>query len=367
MTSGLHALRTELLRGAAPVAGLSTFVLSGLMLYWLADSWAGLLVVVVAGAALIAPVATYGGGGWWWVLALTLPALAMLTAIGVAVGRLVPSHVAGPVAAIAIYALMVLAFDDSDVGIASLLPTALSNYDAHAPGSMLAGELGVRQLVWWTSLTAVVLVLVVARRRWPALVPAVCAAIAAGPLLQGQNLVAWRADPDALALVCAEGAPNVCLTRINAFLLDDITAPVRQELARWDGVPAGPVRAVDGIASYAGQLREDDATISIQGAVSLTGAFTGPVTDGPGLVSWGAPLGCDGDAWERHRLVIGVAYTWGDPEVTELEHTEPDIAQARVALLGMAEPEQKAWMGRYIDAAATCDEPALDALASELS
>ncbi|MGH8774109.1 MAG: hypothetical protein ACRDWI_02705 [Jiangellaceae bacterium] len=204
-------------------------------------AFAGLLVVVGIGAALVAPVATHDGGGWWWVLALSFPGLAALTALGVAAGRLVPSRLTAPVAAIACYALMVGAIDSGRFGGVVLLSPTLSNYDA--PGYLLPLDIGFQQALWFAGLTATALVVVGARRKWLALIPAVVALAGAVPLVQQQGGF-WQQDPTALDLVCTEDAPEVCLTQINAFLLDDVTEPFRQELARWEGVPGGPVRAV---------------------------------------------------------------------------------------------------------------------------
>lgn len=326
----------------------------------------GLLVIVLAGVALIAPVASYGGSGWWWVLLLAFPGLAALTALGVAAGRLVPLRLTAPVAAIGCYALMVGAVDSGRFGGVVFLAPTLSNYDA--PGYLLPGEIGIQQALWFVGLTATALVFVGARRRWLAVLPAAVALAGAVPLLQQPPWSAWQPDPAALELVCTDDAPDVCLTRLNAFLLDDVTVPVRRELDRWDGVLGGPVRAVDDMVQYTGDgLAGDVLGVSVQGTASLTGGFTGPLPYGQGLASWNAPLSCAEGTRGRHLLVIDVAYAWGDPSATEPGRNESDVIQALDRLKGMPEADQKDWMGRYIAAAADCNDAALTSLATELS
>lgn len=249
-----RALRTELLRSAAPAAAVATLVLGALLMYAEAGSWAGrwmpfaaavrfstlvlapiavalgawqggrerrrrigeqlastsrprwqplvvawtgvtlgcwlgLLVVVAAGAALVAPVATYAGGGWWWLLAVTPVALAAMTAVGMALGRVAPFWVAAPVAMIVVYGLQVYVHDAWGLhGIEWLAPIVAVH---NAFGQTVSGWVHLQQVLWFGGLAATGLVLAAARRRWLAILPAAVAAAGAAALLGGAPTHGW--------------------------------------------------------------------------------------------------------------------------------------------------------------------------------
>jgi hypothetical protein len=329
-----------------------------------------LLVVVGAGAALVAPVASYAGGGWWWVLAVAFPALATLTALGAALGRLIPSRLTAPVAAIALYLTMVGAIDTYGLGVVLWLAPVMSQYDG--VWFTLAPSMSLYQTLWFVGLAATALLLAAARRVWLAAIPAGVAVVAVVFLEDGFRS-AWQEDDAALELVCTEDAgPGVCVTQLNAFLLDDVTPPVREILARSDGVPGGPTHAVEGLdngliedpygaSSTAMSLRLDGAT--------LTGRLVEAGEHGSGLLGWSPPLGCgDDDAdyrvGERHHLVLSVASAWGIGEAPYW--MDADVQASFEALTAMPEGAQKDWMGRLLEAAASCDEPAMRVLEEAL-
>lgn len=328
---------------------------------------AGLLVVIAAGAALVAPVATYAGGGWWWVLAVAIPAIAAMSALGVAVGPAVPFRLTAPVAAIVTYSLLVYAHDDAGrlYGATWLAPILAQFGGGH---TRLDWQLSFQQGLWFVGLAATALVVAGTRRRWVALVPAAVAAAGAAPLLGGPpyphpppySFV--RLDPAANELVCTDDEPEVCVTRRDAFLLDDVTGPAREFLARFDGVPGGPTRAV---SMPAGDGSDDTLMLDLfPQEITLTGTLK--VSDRVPVARWRPEFGCDerDDVWRRHHGMLDIAEQWavGAPQ----RWGEPDVAEAVEALLAMPEPDQREWMGELIEAARTCDTRKLSELREQL-
>lgn len=419
-----HALRTELLRSAAPAAAVATLVLGALMMYSEAGSWAGrwmpfaaavrfstlilasiavafgawqggrerrrrigeqlastprprwqplvvawagvtlgcwlgLLVVVAAGAALVAPVATYAGGGWWWLLAVTPVALAAMTAAGIALGRAAPFWVVAPVAMIVVYGLQVYAHDTVGLRGAQWLAPIIAVHDAG--GQTLGGRIHLEQALWFGGLAATVLVLAAARRKWLAVLPAAVAAAGAAPLLNGgPPYLEWERDPVATELVCTEDGPQVCLTKDEAFLLDDVTPVARDALARFEGVPGGPTRAVG--MSYWVPLGAEPVLDIDTGQVTITGELHADRT----AVWWWPELPCAPAVPERYRWLPETAAMWGSGEEPDPAWVPPENINRYEALLAMPQADQKAWIGGVIAAAGACDQAALDQLAERL-
>jgi hypothetical protein len=326
-----------------------------------------LLAVVIAGAALVAPVATYSAGGWWWVLAVAFPGLAALSALGFAFGRLVPFRLAAPVAGIGAYLIMVGAIDTVELGGVRWLAPVLSQYDA--PGFQFSGAVSAQQTLWFGGLAVTALVLVGARRRWLAIVPAGSAAVAA-TLLITDPVDPWQPDPRALELVCTDRTPEVCLTRLNAFLLDDAARAVEPVLARWDGVPGAPTRAVE--ENFVLYSLAPDPTppggsvfrVRLDSGVTLTGGLAEPYEDLP-YVDWWPHIECDeGAGRTRHESVFRVTAAWGSNQ--KPSWFEPSERAALEVLEGMPDDAQGAWLGAAVAAAETCDEATLAKLAEDL-
>lgn len=418
-----HALRTELLRSAAPAAAVATLVLGALMMYSEAGSWAGrwmpfaaavrfstlvlapiavafgawqggrerrrrigeqlastprprwqplvvawaavtsgcwlgLLVVVAAGAALVAPVATYAGGGWWWLLAVTPVSLAAMTAAGIALGRAVPFWVVAPVAMIVVYGLQVYAHDTFGLRGARWLMPIVAVHDAR--GQTVSGQIHLPQVLWFGGLAATVLVLVAARRKWLAIVPVAVAVAGAAPLLNGLPYLVWERDPVATELVCTEDEPQVCLAKEEAFLLDDVTPVARDALARFEGVPGGPTRAVG--MSYGAPFGAEPVLDIDTGGVTITGELPA----GPTAVRWWPELPCAPAVFERHFWLLETVAMWGSGEERAPAWVPPENINRYEALLAMSQADQKAWIGEVIAAAGACDRAGLEQLAERL-
>lgn len=436
-----RALRTELLRGVAPVAAVVTLLAGTALMYSDANSWAGqwmplaasvrfsmlilapvavalgawqggrerrrrigeqlattprpgwqplvtawasvtlgcwlaLAIVVGAGAALVAPVASYAGGGWWWILAVAFLALAAMAAVGVALGRAVPSRLTAPVLAIVLYAAQVYAHDAvGRLGGKEWLVPIMPVHDAS--GAMLPGSVSLQQTLWFAGLAASALVLVGSRQRWLALMPAALAVVGAAPFLTTPATAVtqdewwlqnthWEPDPEASELVCTRDEPEVCLARYEAFLLDDVTPIARDTLARLEGIPGAPTRAV---GSTLGVDVADESYVFVDtGRVTITGDLH-PERSWS-VVRWRPELHCEAETADEEH---GYGYDWLAAAVgmwaTDSGGARADdrTREALDSLRSMPESEQKEWAGELITAGETCDTDALDELAEAVS
>lgn len=330
--------------------------------------WAGLLLTWLSGAVLVAPIATYGGRSWWLTLGVGFVALAAACALGIVAGRHVGGWFAAPAAGVVSYVgLGVVTYAGTSHGWPWLSPT-LGN--ARQGVQYLAADFQLLQAFWLAAVAATLLVAMSAGRTWLAAAPAAVAVAAAVPIVTGPGYDRWQADPDATEQVCAGGrGPEVCLATVNAFLLDDVTPPVREALAQWDGVPDGFDRAVD--ASSRLGSRSESAP---DGTVVLDFVF---------LISWtGGLSGTDeyGYSIEQEVADATTQRPWQECSFEvrhgELQRTVENAANAWAGgsrpspltdkLLALPAADQQDWMGRYLTAARACDGDALAELAEEL-
>ncbi|MFD6753654.1 ABC transporter permease [Micromonospora gifhornensis] len=323
---------------------------------WLAVTLAGTVGVLVAfagAAVLVAPVATYAGDGWWWTLLVGVLALGAATAGGMCVGRLVRLRLAAPVAGLAAYlGLAILTYWDTKSAVwLAPVQVAQAAYQV-VPGRVVAWQAG-----WLLALTVALLAL--AARRWYA--AALAGALAVGvavPIVTGPGPNRLLTDPDAVALVCTDSGPQVCVARIHAFLLDDVTPIVQPALARIEGIPGAPDRAMDDAARPV-----DQPQVPGDGTIWLHLDQQATVRGGLANQDWLASdlravteLNCryyDHDREdERADLTGGLAHAW----LFEMP-ASPVVPVDRLYALPM--PAQRAWFADYLRAAAACDLPTL--------
>ena len=336
-----------------------------LLVAWLAVALAGSVGVLVAfagAAVLVAPVATYGGGGWWWTLLVGVVALGAATACGTLVGRLSPLRVAAPVAGLATYlGLGILLYWDTTA--AAWLSPVHPGWGMHR---VVSDRVTAGQAAWLLALTA--LLLAAAARRWrvAALAGAVAIAVAV-PIVTGPGPHRLLADPGAVELVCTDTGPQVCVSRINAFLLDDVAPVVQPILARLDGIPGAPRRAVDHAAAPARTPDPPDhgtVWLSLEQQSTVRGGLASPdwLRADFRAVTWPqCPIEPGREVNQQVHLVSGLAAAW---MLDEWRPTDPPLAPAPVdpaleSLRALPLAEQRAWFAAYLDAAARCDVPTL--------
>ena len=338
---------------------------------------AGLLAVWISGAVLVAPVATYPGRNWWWTLIVAILGLAAGSAIGVAIGSLIPGRIVAPLVGLACYVVLGVVAYQSSPGYTWLSPTLGYTTDG---GQYLPLSFQLLQGLWLAALTATILVLVGARQKLWALLPAGMAVAAAIPIVSGPGYDRWISDPVAREPTCVAGPPEVCLARINAFLLDEFAPRAQAALDRWAGVPGGFVRAVDSSTRDEGERGQwPDRTVAVSvtryatavGGLSPQDEYEWKLTDefASAAANIAVPY-CDEFETESADAVqaMNVAYLWAGGEVPAGViggEPSPDLYLDR--LLALPETEQKAWMGRYLAASKKCDDSAMAELVAELA
>jgi hypothetical protein len=218
------------------------------------------LLVFAAGAILVGQSATYTP-----VSALFLPVtgVVVLTGaawLGLAAGRAWPSLLVPPALAVVGLALQVALAERtgdprSRLGNLSLIPQPQS-YDWEA----VTGRAVLGHLVLGAGLAAAGLLLAAAASWRPR--------VAAGAVLAGATAIAvivpgtasarYYVDLDAQRLVCADGAPQVCVTAVHANALPEVVAPVRKALTLLGKLPGAPKRAVEWRADAVYQPGSDE-------------------------------------------------------------------------------------------------------------
>ena len=302
---------------------------------------AGLAVPLAVAAALVGPRAAYAGAGWWWTALVGVIALLPASALGMLIGRLTPLRVVAPVAGLLVY-----------------LGLAVPVYLERTPWSGLTPVIGYAspEDVWpigyhawqagWLIALAAVLLLLAARHWLAAGLPALLAVVLlAVPAWAGEDFGEPHTDPRATELVCTG---KVCVTRVNAFMLEDVAAVLSPGLARLAEVPGAPVRAVDELARERGDDRTDVLWFNLNGQATLTGGVARTDWLLSSLRSPFLLLNCPLDVGSHPAIFAAESWTRGEPT-------------AEVAALD--EAGQRRWVGAVLAATRACDEPALDRLA----
>ncbi|WP_250034782.1 hypothetical protein [Paractinoplanes maris] len=163
---------------------------------------------------------------------------------------------------------------------------ALLGYTVYGAGLIGAGFLLAAGRTWLPRVAAVVLLGVAGT----------IAAVVPGTMADTH----YRVDAAAQKLVCADGAPQVCVTAIHAYLLDDAAPRVRAALTLLAKLPGAPTRAVEWRADQVYQPGDADDWSS-----------TGPARPEPGTVNF--DLGLDDNKIApalTEYVVLGAGTLW---------------------------------------------------------
>ncbi|MFI0791498.1 hypothetical protein ACH4OY_02160 [Micromonospora rubida] len=224
---------------------------------------AAYLLAFAVGAVRVAPDATYLPPGLARTVAVGAVALVAAAWLGLALGRVLPQPVVAPAAAVVAAGAMVAArmyvtggFGD-DLPRAVLLDPILDGADDF---SAILGRVHAGQALWLVGLAATAAGLLAAGRRHQvafALVPALVGGALAVPLLPtGGSMGAYAFDRGAAALVCADGEPRVCVTKVHAVTLPQVVGPARASLAALAKLPDAPTSAVERVERMGPAARE---------------------------------------------------------------------------------------------------------------
>ncbi|MFI5494918.1 hypothetical protein [Actinoplanes sp. NPDC051859] len=208
------------------------------------------LLAFAAGAAWIAGGATYFPAAVPAVVAIGGLSLVAAVWLGMGVGYLVPHLVTAPALAVVGFAVQVLLgviFKNARWLADLLSPMMSAPWD---PYYTLPASFTVGQTLWLVglALTGLLLVAPASKRFRPAaIVPVLLGAglaVALSPRVDTAN-AQWVRDLAGAELVCAEGTPRVCVTRVNAKVLPAATPLAREVLAKLADLPDAPTSAVE--------------------------------------------------------------------------------------------------------------------------
>jgi hypothetical protein len=213
------------------------------------------LLVLAAGLPRVLPSARYFNPAAVGIVAVGLMALIAAALLGMAVGRLLPSRFTAPALAIAGLGVMIAPSLNPSLGgrsgrafeaLTPELPFLSSDF------SIVSSRVNATQGIWMLAVAATAFLLLAAassRQRIIAVLPALMGAAVVIPMLPHGpwHMVAYVPDAGAQALVCAEGAPRVCVRQVHAGLLPEVVGPARDALQRLSRLPEPPTSAVEGL------------------------------------------------------------------------------------------------------------------------
>lgn len=347
-------------------------------------SVAAYVLMTAAGAGLVILTAdhvTAGAVGLGAVGALSLVTAAWL---GLAAGRAMPWLATAPM--LAILGVLVVGLLPDWASISSALlddkpaPAALMLSPAYVGGLDDFQTFTLRdsaiQAVWFGAVAVTGLLLFGASRprsRGMAVLPAALGLMVALPLLPaGGYEGASRPDLVALELVCDDAGPQVCMTRVHANLLPDVTGPVRAALAVLAAkLPDPPTRAVESSRPRSWVRPGTMPAPPRYGADTLV--FTAPsygrtghadfggepyaetVLAGPWELNCGDDRTVDREVWLAQQVATAwlLGHTYGD---------DPDLPAAYAHVTGKPADEQRSLLAAARAGVVACRTDALVAI-----
>ncbi len=209
---------------------------------------AAYLVIFFVGGVQVAFNTDYFPLSWIPVASVGVLSTVAAALLGMGVGRAVPSIVTPPAAAALGLAGLILLMGTPDdqsslhgtvsQAIALLSPNLGS---PHVAFSAVTTQVNLLQGLWFLGLGVTGFALYAARKHKElALLPALAAFAIALPLFPNDRAGVLRADAEAVAMVCADGSPRVCVTRVHQDSLASIVGPAREALTMLAKIPDAP-------------------------------------------------------------------------------------------------------------------------------
>jgi len=184
-------------------------------------------------------------------------ALAMIAAawLGLAFGRLLPHVVTAPALAVAgIGLLMVIPVAVRHREWLALIFSPMFGMGQYTDYQTVYGRVSAAQAIWLAALAGAGAVLLASgswRTRVAALLPAILgASLAIMVIPRDDKFVATPVDPVAQEQVCAEGSPQVCVSRVHSGLLPEAAPVARQALALLAKLPDPPTTVHEDTTTY---------------------------------------------------------------------------------------------------------------------
>jgi hypothetical protein len=207
------------------------------------------LVFFAIGAVQVAKSTGYFTVGWLPTLLVGILAVVAGSVAGMGIGHLLPYLATPPLVGVAAFGLMIAGLGAPG----SSVPVRVQLFSPALQGTAtafvtVAGSVHVGQALVFVGLAAsgfLVLVVRGVRARIASVVPFALGVVLALAVLPGQSATAYPTDPGAVALVCDDHGPRVCVTRAHQNLLAALTGPGRQALARLAVLPGAPTTVTE--------------------------------------------------------------------------------------------------------------------------
>ncbi|MGY0058496.1 hypothetical protein ACWY4P_18415 [Streptomyces sp. LZ34] len=293
-----------------------------------------------------------GGGPYVSLIAADATAIGSIAVLGFLVGRLLPWRLAPPVLALIVYNVsLFIAIQDSPVAWLSPGKEHVFSWDRPV------WWFGPVSMVWTAGLTAAALLAYTARRRARALAlaPLAAAATAAVLLVQTGNGL-WRPDPASATLVCDDGAPRVCATRVHGRMLPDASAALAGLTAKLRGVPNAPTRIVESRDDR--RVRRTDAPLSGWDSYFRRNRIAEPEMFAANAALGATAPSCPGVSdEERYNDLSEAVAEWLAPmprPERPIGQDAPGYTRALAKLEAMPDRERTRWLGTYFAAARSC-------------
>ncbi|MBE1484547.1 hypothetical protein [Plantactinospora soyae] len=298
-------------RTGAGRATLVAVLLAGL----LATGW---VLSLLDGAARAVLAESYRPASWYWPVLVGAVGVAAAGVLGLGLGRLMPSRLTAPLLALGGLVMIIgpqVLWEETGSRALLLIPGYLGSTDEY---STVGWRTVVGQAIWFVALAATGWALLVAGARRAgllAVLPAVLGLAVALATLPPADRVAPH-HPHAAELVCADGEPRVCVTRLYEPILPQLVDPARRALTTLGRLPAPPTAVIQETAGYGSfvEQRHDTVHLSLtvagDGTISTgAGSIEEDILDGAGTWKCGA-ADDDTETWERIDAARTVAGLW---------------------------------------------------------
>ncbi|MFV2017239.1 hypothetical protein [Micromonospora sp. LOL_023] len=314
------------------------------------------------GRALLA--ATYHPPGWYWPLFTGTLSVAAAGLLGLGLGRLLPSRLTAPLLAVGSLAIMLVAAITQPDGVVMLL--GFSYLDDGGVFHAIDGRAVAGKAVWFAAVAATGWALYAAttgRARLLAVLPSVVGLVVALMVFPSPGAVT-RQDPQAVALVCADGSPRVCVTRLHEPALPQIVEPARRALATLGRLPNAPTEVVEEAIPHGAFVEQRRDTVHLRVSLQGDGTVTtgresleAQILDGAGTLACGAALD-DVEGWEPIQAARAAAGLWlqgRDAGPDEFwDPVQGMVTDALASLRALPEQEQLARVAALREAALDC-------------
>jgi hypothetical protein len=340
------------------------------------------LVFFAIGAVQVARSTGYFTLGWLPTLLVGILAVAAGVVAGMGIGHLLPYLVTPPLVGVLGFGLMIAA----QWTPSSPVPVRVQLFSPVLPGAAtafvtVAGSVHIGQALLFAGLAAsgfLVSVVRGVRARIASVLPLALGVALALAVLPGRPATAYPADPGAVALVCDDHGPRVCVTRAHQNLLATLAGPGRQALARLAVLPGAPTTVIeipDSGSQYVPLLPRPGDTVQVDLNDHET-RYWGFSRLDPATLEWSMLLGAGtepcatvlppGAGPDADLLARVIAASWlfdggARPVLADdpaLASRGPGFAQeadaAEVALLSLPRPEQVRRVAAVRQAGLTC-------------